>query len=108
MSVVIKVENVSKLYRLGSIGTGSLNQDINRWWAKVRGREDPTLKIAVTNTLTTNNRLPITDNQKLSTPNSQLSTPNSQLPTPNSRLSTPNSQLPTPNSQLPTRVMYGH
>ena len=47
VSTVIKVENISKMYRLGTIGTGSLNQDINRWWAKVRGKENPTLKIAV-------------------------------------------------------------
>ncbi len=39
--VVVKVENVSKQYRLGEIGTGTLSHDLNRWWAKVRGKEDP-------------------------------------------------------------------
>jgi len=43
--VVIRVENVSKLYRLGEVGTGSLAHDVNRWWHKVRGKEDPYLKI---------------------------------------------------------------
>lgn len=38
---VIKVENVSKLYRLGETGTGTIGQDINRWFAKMRGKEDP-------------------------------------------------------------------
>lgn len=38
---VIKVEGISKLYRLGEIGTGTLKQDLNRWWAKKMGKEDP-------------------------------------------------------------------
>ena len=28
----ISVENVSKIYRLGEIGTGTLSSDVNRWW----------------------------------------------------------------------------
>jgi lipopolysaccharide transport system ATP-binding protein len=40
-STVISVENISKLYRLGEIGTGTLSHDLNRWWAKMRGKEDP-------------------------------------------------------------------
>jgi lipopolysaccharide transport system ATP-binding protein len=44
-NTVIRVENISKKYQLGSIGTGTFNQDLSRWWAKVRGKEDPTLKI---------------------------------------------------------------
>jgi hypothetical protein len=46
---VIRVENVSKLYRLGEVGTGSLAHDVNRWWHKVRGKEDPYLKIGEVN-----------------------------------------------------------
>lgn len=38
---VIKVRNLSKLYRLGEVGTGSLAHDINRWWHRLRGGEDP-------------------------------------------------------------------
>jgi lipopolysaccharide transport system ATP-binding protein len=49
MSTVISVENVSKLYRLGEIGTGSLAHDVNRWWHRVRGKEDPYLKIGQVN-----------------------------------------------------------
>jgi lipopolysaccharide transport system ATP-binding protein len=45
----IKVENVSKLYRLGQVGTGTLKNDLNRFWHKVRGKEDPYLKIGQTN-----------------------------------------------------------
>jgi lipopolysaccharide transport system ATP-binding protein len=41
MSKVIHVENVSKEYRLGVIGYGTLRQDIQSWWARLRGREDP-------------------------------------------------------------------
>jgi lipopolysaccharide transport system ATP-binding protein len=42
---VISVENVSKAYRLGQIGGGTLKEDVSRWWAKLRGQPDPTLKI---------------------------------------------------------------
>lgn len=43
--IVIQAENVSKQYRLGSVGTGSLAHDINRAWYKLRGKEDPYLKV---------------------------------------------------------------
>ncbi len=48
-SVVIKAENISKQYRLGEVGTGTLSHDINRLWHKIRGKEDPYLKIGETN-----------------------------------------------------------
>ena len=41
MNTVLKVEDLSKLYRLGELGTGTLSHDLNRWWHKVRGKEDP-------------------------------------------------------------------
>ncbi|CAN5336834.1 ABC transporter ATP-binding protein [soil metagenome] len=47
--VVIKVENISKQYRLGSVGTGSFAHDINRSWYRLRGKEDPYLKIGESN-----------------------------------------------------------
>ena len=46
---VIEFNNVGKQYILGTIGTGTLSQDLNRWWARVRGKEDPFLKIGDTN-----------------------------------------------------------
>jgi lipopolysaccharide transport system ATP-binding protein len=46
---VIKVENLGKLYKLGEISTGTLSHDLNRWWARVRGREDPFSKIGEVN-----------------------------------------------------------
>ncbi|WP_081675088.1 ABC transporter ATP-binding protein [Daejeonella oryzae] len=48
-SPVIKVENLSKQYRLGQVGTGSLSHDINRLWHRARGKEDPYLKIGEEN-----------------------------------------------------------
>ena len=45
----IKAEHLYKQYRLGQVGTGSLIQDVNRWWHKVRGKEDPTLKVTESN-----------------------------------------------------------
>lgn len=47
-NIVISVENLSKIYRLGQIGTGTLSHDINVWWAKVRGKPNPTLRIGET------------------------------------------------------------
>lgn len=45
MTVMVSVENVSKYYRLGVIGSRTLSGDINRWWARVRGKPDPLLQI---------------------------------------------------------------
>jgi ABC-type polysaccharide/polyol phosphate transport system ATPase subunit len=49
MASVIKVENLSKAYQLGEIGTGTLSRDLERYWARMRGKEDPFLKIGETN-----------------------------------------------------------
>ena len=49
MSIVIRAENISKMYQLGQIGTGTLSRDIERFVAKMRGKEDPFLKIGQTN-----------------------------------------------------------
>ena len=49
MQPIIKIHNLSKMYRLGVIGTGTLSHDLNRWWHKVRGKEDPYLKIGEAN-----------------------------------------------------------
>ena len=47
--IILKVENVSKQYRLGLIGTGTISHDLNRWWHKIRGKEDPFIKIGEVN-----------------------------------------------------------
>lgn len=49
MSIAIRIENVSKLYRLGEVGTGSLAHDINRWWHRLRGKDDPYSRVAESN-----------------------------------------------------------
>lgn len=43
--VAIKVSGVKKMYRLGQIGGGTLQADLQSWWARVRGKEDPNSKI---------------------------------------------------------------
>ena len=48
-NIVIKAENISKQYRLGQVGTGTISHDLNRFWHKIRGKEDPYLKIGETN-----------------------------------------------------------
>ncbi|MFV0469715.1 MAG: polysaccharide ABC transporter ATP-binding protein [Dysgonomonas sp.] len=48
-NIAIKFENISKQYRLGTIGTGTLQHDLNRWWHTMRGKEDPYLKIGEVN-----------------------------------------------------------
>ena len=47
--VIIKIENLSKEYRLGLVGTGTLRDDLKRAWCKICGKEDPFLKIGETN-----------------------------------------------------------
>lgn len=41
MSTAIKIESLYKEYRLGVIGHGTLRQDLQSWWAKLRGQDDP-------------------------------------------------------------------
>ncbi|TPG40109.1 ABC transporter ATP-binding protein [Flavobacterium pectinovorum] len=43
--IILKAENISKQYRLGQVGTGTLSHDLNRWWYQIRGKENPYLKI---------------------------------------------------------------
>ena len=43
--VAIEVSNVKKRYKLGQIGGGTLQADLQSWWARVRGKEDPNSKI---------------------------------------------------------------
>lgn len=45
--IVIRAENVSKKYRLGVIGHGTLARDLQSWWARLRGKEDPNTKLDV-------------------------------------------------------------
>jgi len=47
--LAIKAENISKQYRLGEVGTGTITHDLNRFWHKVRGKENPYLKIGEAN-----------------------------------------------------------
>ena len=48
--VVIQVENLSKAYQIGQIGTGTISRDLERFWVtKIRGKEDPFLKIGEAN-----------------------------------------------------------
>jgi lipopolysaccharide transport system ATP-binding protein len=49
MSIAIQAENLAKVYRLGSIGSGSLATDLSRFWANLRGLEDPMLKVGEEN-----------------------------------------------------------
>ena len=43
--IAVKIEGVKKQYRLGQIGGGTLQADLQSWWAKKRGKEDPNRKI---------------------------------------------------------------
>lgn len=43
--IAIKIENLKKQYRLGAIGGQTLNAELQSWWARKRGKEDPNLKI---------------------------------------------------------------
>lgn len=45
----IEFNNISKQYRLGQISTGTISHDLNRWWARFRGKEDPYLRVGEVN-----------------------------------------------------------
>mgnify|MGYP003621816323 FL=1 len=45
MASVISIENVSKSYRLGTIGSGTLREDLQSWWHRVRGLPDPNRRL---------------------------------------------------------------
>jgi lipopolysaccharide transport system ATP-binding protein len=47
--IILKAENISKQYRLGLVGTGTISHDLNRWWHIVRGKADPYLKVGESN-----------------------------------------------------------
>ncbi len=69
MTIAIKIESVSKLYRLGTVGTGTISHDLNRWWHSIRGKEDPYAKVGQIN-----------DRTKTSTKNEEPGTKNSEAP----------------------------
>ena len=48
-NTVLRVENLGKLYHIGEIGTGTLSHDLNRFWARLRGKEDPFSKVGTVN-----------------------------------------------------------
>ena len=48
-NIAIKAEGLSKAYQLGEFSTGTISRDLERWWAKMMGKEDPFLKIGETN-----------------------------------------------------------
>jgi lipopolysaccharide transport system ATP-binding protein len=50
--LAISIEALSKRYRLGNVGTGTLSHDLKRWWALTRGKEDPMALIGQENVLT--------------------------------------------------------
>ncbi len=54
-NTVIKVENLSKQYRLGTIGTGTIRSDFQKFWANIRGKEDPNLMIGQNNNISYKN-----------------------------------------------------
>src|SRR5437773_11996420 len=45
VNTVIEVDDLWKKYRLGVIGTGTLRHDLERWWHRVRGKDDPHAKV---------------------------------------------------------------
>ena len=49
MANAIEIDNVSKMYRLGEIGTGTISHDLNRWWCRLRGKPDPYQRIGKVN-----------------------------------------------------------
>ena len=67
--IAFKFENISKQYRLGTIGTGTLSHDLKRWWTvNIRRKEDPYVKIGQENILAAHGKR-LTTNDKSKTRN---------------------------------------
>ncbi len=49
LTTAIHIEDLGKLYRLGEFGTGTISHDLNRWFARIRGKEDPFAIVGETN-----------------------------------------------------------
>ena len=49
--VAIRLTGVKKMYKLGQIGGGTLQGDLQSWWARIRGREDPNTVIGTSQRL---------------------------------------------------------
>lgn len=47
--LALSIEHLFKQYRLGEIGTGTISHDLNRWWARLRGKEDPYSQVGQVN-----------------------------------------------------------
>ena len=73
--VVIKVENLSKRYRLGLIGGKTLRDDVQRWWAKLRGKQDPLLPV---DQLPAPSSTPPANTSSLQAPDSMPSSPDDE------------------------------
>ena len=65
MSTIIKIENLYKLYRIGSIGHGTLYRDIQSFFAKINGKEDPNSIIGFSNTNKNNDKILAINNLNL-------------------------------------------
>lgn len=46
--IAVRIDSVKKVYRLGQIGGGTLQADLQSWWSRKRGKEDPNTKIGQT------------------------------------------------------------
>jgi len=91
MPPAIRIENVSELNRLGTVGTGTISHDINRWWHTVRRKEDPHAEVGQTYDRTQSS----TKHQELRFSTQQPRTANEELPTKNA-----------PASSHPTRLSF--
>ena len=53
MTLAIKVENLSKAYQIGQIGTGTISRDLERWWTtRILRKEDPFVRLGVATSIT--------------------------------------------------------
>lgn len=69
---VITVDNLSKEYRLGVINHGTLRQDLQSWWARVRGCEDPNSLLTAASHVDRNARFLALDNVSFAVPRGEI------------------------------------
>ena len=56
--VALRLTGIKKKYKLGQIGGGTLTADLQSWWARVRGKEDPNVRSAPTSAWLARNSWP--------------------------------------------------
>ena len=77
--VAIQLSGVKKMYKLGQIGGGTLHGDLESWWARIRGKEDPNTMVGTDQRVLGQTFMALNDYQDAKERAAQLNHPKRQL-----------------------------